>query len=67
VLKFNEKVNVSLADGKPVEYGDAHFVTQPRLETGDERYQWLNSTVAVAEGRALHNSVEYRMFAASSD
>jgi hypothetical protein len=67
VLKFNEKVNVSLAGGKPVEYGDAHFVTQPRFETGDERYQWLNSTVAAAEGRALHNSVEYRMFAASSD
>jgi len=62
VITYTEKVNVSLAGGKPAEFGDSYFVTQPRFETGDERYGWLNRTVAVAEGRALHNAVEYQMF-----
>jgi hypothetical protein len=37
-------------------------MTQPRFETGDSRYAWLNSVVAVAEGRVLPNAVEYRVF-----
>jgi hypothetical protein len=67
VLVFNEKVNASLAGGKAADFGDAHFITQPRFETGDERYKWLNRIVAVAEGRTLHNAVEYQMFEVTSD
>lgn len=62
VLVFNEKVNNSLSGVETADFGDTHFFTQPRFETGDERYRWLNRTVAVAEGRALHDAVEYRMF-----
>jgi hypothetical protein len=62
VVIFNEKANDSLAGKKDAEFGDTYFVTQPRFETGDERYKWLNRTVIVAEGRVLHNAVEYQMF-----
>jgi len=62
VLIFNDKVNDSFAGIKPAEFGDTYFMTQPRFETGDERYKWLNRTVAVAEGRPLQNAVEYQVF-----
>lgn len=44
------------------DYGDHYFRTAPRLETGDERYAWVNQTLFVGEGR-LHPGpvVEYRV------
>lgn len=39
-------------EGQPTEFGDMYIMSVPRLETGDERYQWLNDFVYVAEGRA---------------
>jgi hypothetical protein len=62
VLVLNEKVNAALAGGGETNYGDTYFVTQPRFETGDPRYAWLNHVVAVAEGRVLPGAVEYRVF-----
>jgi hypothetical protein len=43
--------------------GRALLPQLPRLETGDPRYEWVNQTVFVAEGR-LHRGpvVEYRVF-----
>ena len=43
-------------------FGERYFMTQPRFETSAERYEWLNRTVAVAEGRTLPNAVEYRVY-----
>ena len=62
VIVMNEKIVQALAGGGETQFGDTHFVTQPRFETGDERYAWLNSVMAVAEGRALPNAVEYRVY-----
>ncbi len=62
VLELNEKVQNALLKGEPCDYGDTYFMTQPRFETGDERYAWLNKLAAVAEGRVLPNAVEYRVF-----
>ena len=62
VLVMNDAVTKAIAEGRETQYGDTYFMTQPRFETGDERYTWLNSVVAVAEGRALTNAVEYRVF-----
>lgn len=61
-VEMNESVTKALADGGSTEYGEAYFVTQPRFETGDPRYAWLNSVVAVAEGRLRPSAVEYRVF-----
>ena len=33
------------------EFGDQYFFTNPRCETGDERYAWLNQTFLVGQGR----------------
>mgnify|MGYP000137808694 CR=1 FL=1 len=66
-LVFNEKVAAAQETGIPAEFGDTHFVTQPRFETGDDRYLWLNSVMAIAEGRVMGNAVEYRIFEATAD
>lgn len=66
-IVMNEKVTKALAGGGETQYGDTYFMTQPRFETGDERYAWLNSVVAVAEGRALPNAVEYRVYHVVND
>jgi hypothetical protein len=62
VLEMNEKVLGALGKGEATDYGDAYFMTQPRFETGDPRYAWLNRVVAVAEGRVLESAVEYRVY-----
>jgi hypothetical protein len=67
VMKINEKVLSALAEGESTEYGDTYFMTQPRFETGDPRYDWLNRVVAVAEGRLLPSAVEYRVYELLND
>jgi hypothetical protein len=62
VLELNEAVRGALARGEATDYGDTYFMTQPRFETGDPRYAWLNRVVAVAEGRVLPGAVEYRVY-----
>jgi hypothetical protein len=62
VLELSEKVLATVSGGEETDYGDTYFMTQPRFETGDPRYQWLNRIVAVAEGRVLPNAVEYRVY-----
>ncbi len=62
VIVMNEAVTRALSAGGETQYGDTYFMTQPRFETGHPDYAWLNSVVAVAEGRALPNAVEYRVY-----
>ena len=67
VIVMNEATTAALEQGQEGQYGDTYFMTQPRFETGDERYAWLNRVVAVAEGRALPSAVEYRVFELLND
>jgi hypothetical protein len=67
VLVMNDKFAQALASGEELQFGDTYFMTQPRFETGDERYAWLNSVVAVAEGRTIPNAVEYRIYHVTND
>jgi hypothetical protein len=62
VLVMNEKIVQALESGGETQFGDTYFVTQPRFETSDERYAWVNSAMAVAEGRTLPNAVEYTVY-----
>lgn len=51
-----------------VNYGDQYFFTNPRLETGDERYQWVNRTQFLGEGRlASGPTVHYRVYRVEND
>jgi len=62
VIVFNDKVNAALTQGTSTDFGDTYFMTQPRYETGDARYSWLNRIVAVAEGRIVPGAIEYQVF-----
>jgi len=62
VIVMNEQVNNALAQGGATEYGDTYIMAQPRYETGDARYKWLNRVMAVAEGRVASSAAEYRVF-----
>jgi hypothetical protein len=39
-------------ESRPSDFGDMYIMAAPRFETGDERYQWLNDYVYVAEAKA---------------
>jgi Protein of unknown function (DUF3237) len=44
-------------------FGDQYFFTNPRLETGSERWAWVNHTVFVSQGRLLAGPrVEYQVY-----
>jgi len=62
LLELNEVVMGAMAPGGSTGFDDQYFRTTPRLETGDERYAWVNSTLFVGEGRMHENGVEYRIF-----
>ncbi len=50
--------------GKPQDGGNV-LRTAPLFETGDERYDWLNSVQAVATGASGQGSVTYDVYALS--
>jgi Protein of unknown function (DUF3237) len=63
LLEFNEALNTAMQTGSATDWDDQYFRTAPRLETGDERYAWVNTTLFVAEGHALADTgVEYRVY-----
>lgn len=63
LLELNDVVQGALAKGKGTDFGDQDFYTNPRFETGDERYAWTNNTFFVGEGRILPDlGVEYRVW-----
>jgi hypothetical protein len=67
VIVLNDAVLEAMAASREVQYGDLYFMTQPRFETGDPRYAWLNAVVAVAEGRPKVGGVEYRVYQVLND
>ena len=66
VLEVNDRVIAAASGERDAEYGDSYFVTQPRFETGDIRYAWLNRCVGLAEGRVGQGEVNYRIYRAQT-
>ena len=63
LLDFNEAVQGALSSGEGTDFGEQYFFTNPRIETGDERYAWLNTTFFVGEGHVIPGlGVEYRVW-----
>lgn len=62
LLELNDKVMAAMAPGASTAFADQYFRTTPRLETGDERYAWVNTTLFVGEGRLHENGVEYKLY-----
>lgn len=63
LLELTEKVMAAVSSGTVgTEFEDQYFRTTPRLETGDERYAWVNQTLFVARGRMIPGGVAYEVF-----
>lgn len=62
VIEYTDAALAANAGERSSDYDEHYFRTAPRIETGDERYAWVNRTVFVADGR-LHPGpvVEYRV------
>ena len=65
-LETTDAVMAALGGQGETRFGDQHFFSQPRFETGDERYRWLNRVMAVGQGRVMPNRVEYQVFACAN-
>ena len=63
VIEYTEAALAANAGTRSSDYDEHYFRTAPRIETGDERYAWVNRTIFVAEGR-IHPGpvVEYRVY-----
>ncbi len=63
LLEMTDQV-MAAATGAEVEtrFEDQCLRTAPRLETGDERYRWVNHTMFVAQGRFIPGGVEYEVY-----
>jgi hypothetical protein len=56
-------MDVLAGSDTPTNFGEQYFFTTPRMETGDERYAWVNQTLFVGEARLVPGPrVEYRLF-----
>ncbi|MEE2704123.1 MAG: DUF3237 domain-containing protein [Myxococcota bacterium] len=64
VLDVNDKLLAAVQGSHEAQYGDTLFMTQPRFETGDSRYTWLNRYVGLSEGKLSPNRVDYRVYQA---
>ncbi|MCB2175710.1 MAG: DUF3237 domain-containing protein [Actinomycetales bacterium] len=64
IARANAKVSAALAEGREPAYGDMYYVVQPRFETSDARYAWVNGIVSIAEGRLVPGAAEYSIFEA---
>jgi Protein of unknown function (DUF3237) len=63
LLELNERTMGAIGAGAGTEFEDHYFRTNPRLETGDPRYAWVNQTVFVGKGHVLPGLlVEYDVY-----
>jgi len=63
LIEYTDAAHAANAGERSSEWHEHYFRTCPRLETGDPRYEWVNRTLFVAQGR-LHPGpvVEYQVF-----
>ena len=63
VLELNDTTMGAIAAGAATDFEDHYFRTNPRLETGDPRYAWVNQTLFVGKGHALPGLlIEYDVY-----
>ena len=63
LLEMNAAVQNATENQTGTEFTDQYFYTNPRFETGDARYSWLNTTFFIGEGRIIPGlGIEYRVW-----
>jgi hypothetical protein len=63
VLDLDPAVAARVFGGEDVSPSEYYFRTQPRFETGSEKYAWLNKIVCIGSGIVAPGRVAYRIFA----
>lgn len=58
-----KEVLEAVARGEPVDPASYYMRTHARLETGDERYAWVNRTLFVGVGARNQSSVQVELYA----
>ena len=69
VVERTPEIRATAAGGdRDTEFGDQYWFTSVRMETGDDRYSWVNRTIFVSEGRLLRGPiVEHRIYRLDND
>jgi hypothetical protein len=62
VLKVDQALVTRIIGGEDVDHASYYFRTQPRFETGHEKYAWLNALVCIGYGSFGPGWVRYRIF-----
>lgn len=63
LLELSDTLREALDKGEGTDFGDQYCVINMRIEAGDERYKWVNTTLFVGQGRSLSDrGVEYCIY-----
>ena len=62
LLELNEAVQRAMESGRGTDFDDQAFYTNPRFETGDPRYAWLNRIICVGSGAREADAVLMAIF-----
>ncbi len=63
LLQITDKVmGAMLSAEEETGFEDQYYRITPRLESGDERYAWVNQTIFVGRGRFTRSGVAYEVF-----
>jgi hypothetical protein len=61
-LEMSEAAMAALLGDGETSFGDNYWFTHVRLESGAERYQWVNRAMFVGHGRAATDGIEYEIY-----
>tara|TARA_R110000782_G_scaffold57256_21_gene119466 strand:- start:5524 stop:5982 length:459 start_codon:yes stop_codon:yes gene_type:complete len=67
VIELTAGTMAALEGESGTNFGDQYFFTNPRMQTGDARYSWVNNIFCVARGRLVPGKVEYEVFQVVND
>lgn len=67
VIELTSGIMATLSGEGETQFGEQNFFTNPRMQTGDPRYNWVNNLFCVARGRLLPGRVEYEVYQLIND
>lgn len=65
--QYDSGIMEKLSMGGGYDFGDNLFKVQVQFESGDKRYHWLNTTLAVGEAKESGDKINYRIYELHSD
>jgi hypothetical protein len=62
ILKIDPAIMGRVQNGEDIDPSQYYFRTTPVLETGSEKYSWLNQIICVGIGKLEKNRVRYKIY-----